>query len=217
MQEKYASDENNPWHLIKPRGGRTESPYNDPQDHAELNFMFFARGGQAGWGQQCGVAVAACAFLGMMESGSNHVYVDAFLKHFENGRYPTEWSKDIWQTYFQGGWIGTFRGAWGEKVAAWSFSRNSLMCQGIIENSTKFINTNYPGQGLHFSTICAEANIMATVEFVFRYLNNVRAGGPAVPSLLAGFQTTVGATCTQTGCHSGISSYAKSNCRTCHK
>lgn len=217
MQENYASDENNPWHLIRPRGGLTQSPYNDPGDHAQPNFMFFGRGGQARWGQQCGVALAACAFLGMMEGSSSDTFVDDFLKHFENGRYPTEWSKDIWQTYSQGGWRGQDYGAWGEKVAAWSFSRNSLMCHGIIENSAKFINTNYPGQGLTRSAICAEASIMAVVEFVFRYLNNKRAQGPAVPSLLAGFQTTVGATCTQAGCHSGISGYAKSNCRTCHK
>lgn len=201
MQVAYSSDPENPWHFFV-RGGHTSLG----DSSTGLNMLFFGRGGQAAWGQQCGIATAAMIFLQMHESG-NDTYVADFMKHFENGKFPTPWSVEVYNQLKTEGRV--YSGStWGER-GTYYFSRDSFMCHGIREKARQ-IESSIGG-------ICAQASIAAAVEFVLRYLNHKKAGGPAVPSELAGFQTQVGSTCTVSGCHNPISSYAKSNCRVCHK
>lgn len=204
MQTYYASDSENAWHWFI-RGGVT----NLGDTQTNFNMMFFGRGGRALWGQECGIVTASIVFLGMMEGGSNDTYVADFMKHFENGLYPSPWALSVYNSLKQNNY---HYDNWGDYVSAYSMTRGSFMCHGIREKCRK---VNFTGNSI--SGLCAQASIATAVEFVFKYLNWKMAGGSAPDVKLQGYQTTVGGSCTTSNCHAPIANLAKSNCRVCHK
>lgn len=210
MQTVYASDPTNPWHFF-PRGGHTDPTLGDPS--TSFNFFFHARGGNAMWGQVCGVAVVGAFFVNLFESGGNDTYADAFYRHFESGRFPTPWS--IEDTLPRLNAAGNSNYVW-KTTTAYDLTRGSTMCHGIMEKIRKKYNYNVPTE--HVGGLCAQASMAAAIEFIFKFLNKtLRNIGNGPETELAGQLANVVGGCTKSGCHDKMTVPGKSDCRACHK